>query len=254
VPVGHDQQLSADQESDTIDMTVTAVQPLAPDQFNTPDPGKHYVGVFLKYQNLGTTTYNDAPGNEVMLILDDDTTVNSDIANVGGCSNNGNLTVGAGETIRSCVTSQVPDNRTIKSVEVALDSGHDPPGEWRLGAAASSAATTASTPTSGGSAGLPNHCSPGLTATQSVSCSLASNVFYEYFRNNGGNGALSAWSAVSKRYYSVSCSPGAGFVNCAIGGTGDPNAEVSFTEAALSAYSPQQARAYAAKHDVGPNG
>jgi hypothetical protein len=130
VPVGTNQTLSADQENDQIDTTVTAVQDLAPDQFNTPDRGKHYVGVFLKLRNLGNTVFNDAPGNDITLITNKGDTISSDLANVGGCSNSGDLKVGPGESLRTCVTFQEPNDQTFKTVQVSLDSGNDPPGEW----------------------------------------------------------------------------------------------------------------------------
>jgi hypothetical protein len=132
VHVGQTQTLSADNEGDQVAVAVTSVQRLAPDQFNTPDAGKHYDGVSLKLMNQGGATYSDSPGNIVTLILSDDSTVNSDLANVGGCSNNGDVKIGSGETIRTCVVFQVPNNRSVKAAEVSLDSGNSPPGEWTL--------------------------------------------------------------------------------------------------------------------------
>jgi hypothetical protein len=134
------------------------------------------------------------------------------------------------------------------------------------GAAPATSTPTQSAPTpSGGSspspngsgtvAGLPNQCSNGLAASQDVSCSLASNVFYEYYEatQNGGNtSSLTAWSGITKTYYGVDCSTGNGLISCSISGTTDPNASVAITQAALDAYSPQQASAYASSHDVGP--
>jgi hypothetical protein len=116
------------------------------------------------------------------------------------------------------------------------------------------AATGSTTPAA---SGLPQNCGTGINTTQSLSCALANNVFYEYYKatQNGGNGtALSAWSPATKQYYSVSCSTGAGLVKCAIKGTTDPSAEVDLTQAAVSAYTSQQASSYAAKGDLGPNG
>jgi hypothetical protein len=117
--------------------------------------------------------------------------------------------------------------------------------------------TTANTTTGGGDlASLPNQCSSGLAASQSISCSLASNLFYEYHKatQNGGNTTtLSAWSPATKQYYGASCSPGNGVVTCRIEGTNDPNAEVEFTQAAIGAYTPQQASDYAAHADLGPS-
>jgi TIR domain len=118
-------------------------------------------------------------------------------------------------------------------------------------------ANAAAGTTAPAASGLPQSCGTGVNATQSLSCALANNVFYEYYKatQNGGSGTtVSAWSPATKQYYSVSCSTGAGLVKCAIKGTTDPSAEVDLTQAALSAYTSQQASSYAAKADLGPNG
>jgi hypothetical protein len=86
---------------------------------------------------------------------------------------------------------------------------------------------------------------------------MASNLFYEYYQaqQNGGNtSALSVWSPVTRQYYNATCTPGDGVISCSVSGTTDPGATVDLTQAALDAYSPQQAASYAANHDLGPNG
>jgi hypothetical protein len=116
---------------------------------------------------------------------------------------------------------------------------------------------TATAATATATSGLPQNCGTGISATQSLSCGIANNVFYEYYKatQSGGSGAtVSAWSPATKQYYSVSCSSGSGLVKCAVKGTTDPSAEVDLTQAAVSAYTPQQASSYAAKADLGPNG
>jgi hypothetical protein len=73
-------------------------------------------------------------------------------------------------------------------------------------------------------------------------------------QSGGDTTALSAWSPATQQYYDASCSTGNGVISCSISGTSDPNAQVDLTQAALDAYTPQQASAYAAKADLGPNG
>ncbi|MFL5822611.1 MAG: serine/threonine-protein kinase [Solirubrobacteraceae bacterium] len=100
-------------------------------------------------------------------------------------------------------------------------------------------------------------CSPGVTATQLVSCRLASNTFYEYYlaRETGRDtSSLRAWSHKAGRYYSERCSTGAVLITCFISGTSDPHALVQITQAAMDAYTPQNARSYASHADVGPYG
>ena len=117
--------------------------------------------------------------------------------------------------------------------------------------------TTPSTPSTRALTSLPTHCSTGLTATKFVSCGLASNLFYEYYKaahSGGDTSSLSAWSHDTQRYYDAGCAAGGGVIFCYIVGTGDPHAQVQITQAALNAYSPQQASSYASQADIGPNG
>ena len=158
-----------------------------------------------------------------------------------------------GGALASCGGTQT----IIKTVQEA-SGGSGTPASTQGSQSSSSPATPASTSTTPPSTsnGLSNHCSPGVDATQSISCGLASNVFYEYYQatQSGGDAtSISAWSPSSKQDYSASCSPGAGLVKCSVSGTTDPNAEVDLTQTALSGYSPQQASLYAAQHDVGPS-
>lgn len=104
---------------------------------------------------------------------------------------------------------------------------------------------------------VPNQCSPGVSTSHAISCSLASNVFYEYYKavqRGASTTGLSAWSPATRQYYTVSCSENNGLISCRIGGTTEPDAEVEITSTAIDAYTPQSARDYAATHDVGPNG
>jgi hypothetical protein len=104
---------------------------------------------------------------------------------------------------------------------------------------------------------LSKHCSSGLDATEAVSCELANNLFYEYYkasRNGGDTSALSAWSPATKQYYSASCVEGTAAITCHVKGTSDPSARVQISRAALDAYSPEQASKYASTHDTGPSG
>jgi hypothetical protein len=90
-----------------------------------------------------------------------------------------------------------------------------------------------------------------------VSCELASNVFYEYYKatqSGSGTSSLSAWSPDTDKYYNASCTARGGVISCDISGTTDPNAQVQITQAALNAYTPQQASSYASNGDVGPDG
>lgn len=143
-------------------------------------------------------------------------------------------------------------------------------GDWTISTSGGADAETGCGASNDGSAGnngdagnngtvgsLPKHCSPGLTATLGISCELASNTFYEYYRavqNGRDTTALQAWSPATRQYYTANCSKGSGVITCRITGTTDPNAAVQITQAALDNYTPQHARDYAQNHDLGPNG
>jgi hypothetical protein len=117
-----------------------------------------------------------------------------------------------------------------------------PPASSSSGPPSASAAAYVE-PANGTIAALPKQCSTGVSATQAISCGLASNLFYEYYqaeRSGGGTTALSAWSSATKQYYDASCSPANGLITCSVSGTTDPNARVELTQAALGAYSPQR--------------
>jgi hypothetical protein len=155
--------------------------------------------------------------------------------------------IGVGALVASGTVSHGGSTRTITSASGAGSGGNKP------NTANPAPATTTSTVR----ASLPKHCGIGIDTTHLIPCGLANNVFYEYYMNaqNGGNRTtLAAWSPDTKRYYNASCSSSAGSVKCAVSGTTDPNAEVDLTQAALSAYTPQQANSYAVSQDLGPNG
>jgi hypothetical protein len=210
--VGHMQTLHADNEDMDMNVTVTSVVPLQGDELNTPDNGKHYVGVNLKYSNPSenSDSYDDSPDNETSLVTSDGHTIDSDAANLDVCSNNGDIKVAPGATRQTCVTFQVPDNQKVTQVEVALDSGFDTAVDWSIntrtqeqiaqrtrqpvtnargGYVPPSTSNTVPPSTSDTVSSLtPTYCSNGVYIGADVSCSLAENVFsatYSQWSNNG---------------------------------------------------------------------
>jgi len=84
---------------------------------------------------------------------------------------------------------------------------------------------------------------------ETTTCPFANNVFYEFYEATLGIDAsarIEAWSAASKRFYSVRCS-GYPSVVCTAGDGG----EVRFPSDAVAAYDDDQAKAYASTHDTG---
>jgi hypothetical protein len=93
------------------------------------------------------------------------------------------------------------------------------------------------------------HCSPGIAATQSIPCGLATFLFWEYYevKRHGGSGISGAYDPLpgqSHKPHTAQCIPSAGTITCRIFQTTDPRAEVVITQAALDAATPQQANSY----------
>jgi hypothetical protein len=160
--------------------------------------------------------------------------------------------------------TKCPWGQTSAKFQFTLSSGFaDETGQWSLAGAATSSTVTqdagtgasttngtlsvnTTTNVNGTNAGLSNQYSPGITATSGVSCGMANNLFYGCYKaqqSGGASTALSVWSPATKRYYNATCAPPNGVITCSVSGTTDPNAQVQLTQAALNAYSPQQASA-----------
>ncbi|HLY51030.1 MAG TPA: DUF4352 domain-containing protein [Solirubrobacteraceae bacterium] len=264
-------------------MAVTVDQVMDPLQvgpYDQADQGQRFVGIQITLKNVGSVAYSDAPENGATLLSNTREQAQSQIVSGGPCGNEfaSSANIAPGDTQQGCIPFEMPVGQTPASFQFTLNSGFaNQTGQWSLAGAAtsggSSGATTTSSNTASNTGGggattatcnegpcvltrMPNQCSRGLAATSSVSCGLASNVFYEYFQaeRTGNTSAISAWSPLTKQYYSASCSSGDGLIDCSISGTTAPNAEVVITQAALDAYSPSQATWFASHHDVGPNG
>jgi uncharacterized protein DUF4352 len=236
------------------------------------DPWQRFVGIQITLKNVGLVADSDSPSNGATLLSNTNEQAQGQIVSGGPCGNDfqSSANIAPGDTQQGCIPFEMQNGQTPTTFQFTLNSGFaDQTGQWSLKGAQTSSGSTASVdattrPSSSVSASrngttstLPNDCSPGLTATQSISCGPASNVFYEYYKAEHGDGntaALSVWSPATNQYYNASCSTGTGAITCAISGTSDPSAQVDLTQGALDAYSPQQASSYAADHDVGPNG
>jgi hypothetical protein len=128
------------------------------------------------------------------------------------------------------------------------------------GTPARTAVTTVST-TSGSALGpsnpLPVQCGYGVSGSSGVTCAFAENAFYEYWQAYAGDPtqseSISVWSAQAQQSYSLSCDAGDGLVDCIGLKASGASLDARFTQDAVSAYTDQQAAAYAASGKVGPN-
>lgn len=262
----------------TVDRVMDPLQ-VAP--YDHAGSGQRYVGVQITLKNVGFVAYLDSPSNGATLLSNANQQATSETVSAGPCGNffASSANIAPGNTQQGCIAFEMPMGQTPATFRFTLNSGvANQTGQWSLtggttntgsasitttrsatGGNAVSATGKASSACTGGPCVLsrmPHQCPPGLAATQSISCALARNVFYEYYQatqNHGDAAALSAWSPFSKRYYRATCYTGDDLIDCSISGTTDPNAEVLISNDVMEDYTPQQARAYAAKTDIGPN-
>lgn len=133
-----------------------------------------------------------------------------------------------------------------------------PSDDGTTGGATNTGENTNTTPSgNGGTAPLANQCSSGVSTSHAITCELAGNVFYEYYRavqRGGDTTGLSVWSPATKQYYTANCSKSADVTSCRLSGTTEPDAEVQITQAAFDAYTSENAHDYAQNHDLGPRG
>jgi hypothetical protein len=273
------------------------MDPLAVGSYDQADSGQRYVGVQITLKNSGSVPYSDAPSNGAALLSGNGEQATGEIVSGGPCGNDfqSSVNIAPGDSEQGCVPFEMEDGQTPATFQFTLDSGFaNQTGQWSLNgadnpspASTDGAATTDSTsstqstaegqpdanaasndPTDAGSAGaceegacemsqLPNQCSRGLASSETISCALASNVFYEYYeasQNASSPGTISAWSPVTSKYYQADCSAGDGLIDCAIEGASGSDPTVDVTQAALAAYTPGEATSYASNADLGPNG
>ncbi len=91
-------------------------------------------------------------------------------------------------------------------------------------------------------------CDDNISAkVGTTSCRFAENVFWEFW-TSGQASTVDAYSPVTKRVYSTSCSAAGEEITCST----DDGASVVFSKSAVDGYSQELADAYAAKADLGP--
>lgn len=121
-----------DQDAGTVNVNVTSVAPFSAGEYDSPDAGKHYVGVVLRFHNVGTSTFSDSPDNDVTLLAANGDSFDSTIVS-GGCENDSGMKLGPGSSRNGCVAFEVPNGAKLSKVQVTLSSGFsDVTGEWKL--------------------------------------------------------------------------------------------------------------------------
>lgn len=121
-----------DQDAGTVNVNVTSVAPFSAGEFDSPDSGKHYVGVVMRFHNVGTSTFSDSPDNDVTLLAANGDSFDSTIVSQG-CENDAGMKLPVGESRNGCVAFEVPNGAKLSKVQVTLSSGFsDVTGEWKL--------------------------------------------------------------------------------------------------------------------------
>jgi hypothetical protein len=105
---------------------------------------------------------------------------------------------------------------------------------------------------------LPNRCDANIATTSGLSCALAENTFYEFFKTTEGQpsdpsqqATVQAWDPGAKQYDSENCAAGEGVVDCSAA-TGD--SDIRFNQTAVAKYTDAQAGSYATGGQLGPHG
>jgi heme/copper-type cytochrome/quinol oxidase subunit 2 len=122
---------SGDQYSVTIKQVIDPAQPA--DQFNTPDNGKHLVGVVYQVKVI-SGKIDDAAGNCATLIGSDGKAYTTTISSIAGYSDTTTLIkLNAGESVTGAVVFQVPDAVHASTVKWTPDSGFaDSTATWNV--------------------------------------------------------------------------------------------------------------------------
>jgi hypothetical protein len=91
-------------------------------------------------------------------------------------------------------------------------------------------------------------CGAGITAKKrTTTCPFARNAFYGYWREPRAP-VIPVYSTADNGLWEVTCRAGGGQIIC----TALDGSVVKFSAAAVARYTSTQARAYAARHDLGP--
>lgn len=111
------------------------IDPVAGGQFDEASAGKRFIGVQVKLQNVGDTTYSDSPSNGAELLMANDTQAEGAFMSEGDCSSDfgSSAKVSPGSVQQGCLPFEAKQGLAPKTFQFGLDSGFGPQsGEWRL--------------------------------------------------------------------------------------------------------------------------
>jgi hypothetical protein len=116
--------------------TVDVADALQVGEFDEPQPGMRFVGVVVAMRNVGSATYDDAPGNGAKIITTTDEQADATIGVTGGqCGGQfiSSTTISPGSRRVGCIPFEIRQGQRPKLFQFSLESGFGPQsGEWRL--------------------------------------------------------------------------------------------------------------------------
>jgi hypothetical protein len=104
-------------------------------EFDTVTAGKRRVGIKVALRNVGTATYNDAPGNSGKVLTTADEQGQQVTISGGECESgfDSSVTISPGSRQQGCIPFEIPKGAELKTFQFTLDSGFGPQtGEWSL--------------------------------------------------------------------------------------------------------------------------
>ncbi|WP_285701876.1 DUF4352 domain-containing protein [Actinomadura sp. NBRC 104412] len=134
--IGDTITLDSGQDGLKLEVTVVKVVPSAKpkDEFNVPEPGHRFAAVQIRLKNVGSTTYDDSPGNGAQLIDDEDQQYNDNLNEIAlGPSIGASVKLAPGSSRKGYLVFSVPKKAKLSKFQFTLDSGFGPQaGEWLL--------------------------------------------------------------------------------------------------------------------------
>jgi hypothetical protein len=132
-PVGSPITLAGMSTGEQMSVIVTGIYPDAQaiDQYNAAPINQRLYAVVFRFENIGTTSYSDYPGNEAVLIDSKGHSYQAGYDQVMECQQFDTINVPVGGSTVGCLVYEVPDNAKITTVRLVLDSGYGPQiGKW----------------------------------------------------------------------------------------------------------------------------
>ena len=116
-----------------VGVTVTGIVDPASgaDQYTTPDPGKKFVAVEISIKNVGTTSGQPSPDNDVTVLDNTNASYSVDFNSVSECQSFNTVSLTPGSTVTGCEVFQIPTANTIAKVQYTPSAGFsNTTGQW----------------------------------------------------------------------------------------------------------------------------